>query len=208
MTTYVIGAGVTGLSFSKAFRDEVQILESKKDLGGKALSYKVETGVGNFGFDVGGHWFHHKSAPEALELLEGLELEGHKRYAYIFLDNHFFEFPIQQSYKTHPNSNFVKSVEKDFEKIQKDNKEFYNYNDMLIQSYGKTLYDSFFQNYNMKMFGVHDLSQIGIGSYEKIRNVRTNEDTKGYNEDFVYPKGHIGAKGIPLFLAKSVISKL
>ena len=75
---------------------------------------------------------------------------------------------------------------------------------MLLQSYGKTLYDSFFRNYNMKMFGVHDLSQIGIGRYEKIRNVRTDEDIKGYNEDFVYPKGNIGAKGIPLFLAKNL----
>ena len=61
----------------------------------------------------------------------------------------------------------------------------------------------FFRNYNMKMFGVQDLSRIGLGSYEKKRNVRMNEDVKGYNGDFVYPKGDIGAKGIPLFLAEN-----
>src|SRR4051812_9577518 len=110
MTTYVIGAGVTGLSFSKVFGDEAEILESNNDLGGKALSYKVETDVGSFVFDIGGHWFHHKNAPEALELLEGFELEGHKRYAYIYLDGHFFDFPIQQSYKMHSNLDFVGRV--------------------------------------------------------------------------------------------------
>ncbi|WP_026558796.1 FAD-dependent oxidoreductase [Bacillus sp. J37] len=203
MITYVIGAGVTGLSFVKVFGDDAEILESKKELGGKALSYQVETDVGDFGFDIGGHWFHHKSAPEALELLEGLELESHKRNAYIYLDGQFFDFPIQQSYIAHSNLDFVKRVERDFKAIQKDHKLYDNYNDMLLESYGFTLYESFFRNYNMKMLGIEDLSRIGIGNYEKKRNVRIDEDIKGYNDDFVYPKGVIGAKGIPIFLAKN-----
>ena len=120
-------------------------MESKNDLGGKALSYQVETDVGNFGFDIGGHWFHHNSAPEALELLEGLGLERHKRYAYIYLDGQFFDFPIQQSYTTHSNLDFVKSVKRDLKVIQEDNKLYDNYNDMLLESYGFTLYESFFQ---------------------------------------------------------------
>jgi protoporphyrinogen oxidase len=204
MSIYVIGAGVTGLSFAKIHGDEVKILESNNDLGGKALSYKVESDVGTFGFDIGGHWFHHKNAPEALELLEGLELEKHKRYAYILLDKEFFDFPIQQSYKKHPDSSFVKSVERELQQIQNEKSLFYNYNEMLLKSYGQTLYDSFFKNYNMKMLGVSELSRIGIGRYEKIRNVRTNKDVSGYNDDFVYPKGGIGAKGIPIYLAENL----
>lgn len=201
---HVIGAGVTGLAFAKCYRDEYRILESKKELGGKALSYKVETNKGDFGFDIGGHWFHHKSAPETLELLNGLELEEHRRYAYVYLDDQFFEYPIQQSYKAHLNPFFVFKVERELRSIKGNNHSYAHYDDMLKKSYGPTLYDSFFRNYNMKMYGVKDLSQINVGSYEKIRNLRTLGGNNGYNVDFVYPKGDIGAKGIPLFLARNL----
>jgi protoporphyrinogen oxidase len=205
MTTYVIGAGVTGLSFAKVFNENTEILESRNDLGGKALSYTVETSVGKFGFDLGGHWFHHKNAPEALELLKGLELEGHKRYAYVYLDKQFLEFPIQQNYKAHSDPNFVKRIDKDLEEIKMGNLSYYNYDDMLLKSYGITLYQSFFRNYNTKMFGINDLSQLDVGRFEKVRNVRIDRNITGYNSDFVYPSGDEGAKGIPLFLSQNLM---
>ena len=55
---------MTGLSFAKAFKDKVKVLESNSVLGGNALSYKIKTNVGTFGFDIGGHWFQHKDVPD------------------------------------------------------------------------------------------------------------------------------------------------
>lgn len=201
----VIGAGVTGLAFSKSFgADHVKILEANSDLGGKALSYKRTTPAGTFGFDIGGHWFHHKNAPQALQLLDGLELEGHVRKAYVYLDKQFFEFPIQQSYKKHSNKDFVHRVENELTNLDKKDTSYKNYEDMLYKSYGSALYHAFFRDYNMKMYGITDLSSIHLGKYEKVRNVRLDREIKGYNGDFVYPAGDTGAKGIPLFLSKGL----
>ncbi|WP_078428899.1 protoporphyrinogen/coproporphyrinogen oxidase [Alkalihalobacterium alkalinitrilicum] len=203
--TYVIGAGVTGLTFGKVFGNEVNILEAHDKLGGKALSYKVETNVGRFGFDLGGHWFHHKNAPDTVKLLKGLPLERHKRLAYVYLENQFLDFPIQQSYKNHSNLEQVKRIEKDFKFIEEnDNQSFNNYNEMLVKSYGETLYHWFFRDYNIKMLGVRDLSLIDVGRLEKVRNFRVKDGEKDYNSDFLYPKGDIGAKGIPLILSKGL----
>ncbi|MDQ0917492.1 NAD(P)/FAD-dependent oxidoreductase [Paenibacillus sp. V4I5] len=202
MTIHVIGAGVTGLSFAKAFSEEVNILESCESLGGKALSYKVETNVGTFGFDIGGHWFHYKSTPAVLSILKGLEVQAHTRKAFVYLHEHFFEFPIQQSYIGHSDKKFVNNVKQELQNVNFYH-EYNNYDEML-HSYGLTLYQSFFKNYNSKMYGVNDLSEIGVGKFETIRNVRTSTNITGYNGDFLYPKGDIGARGIPAFLADNL----
>ncbi|MCR8633349.1 protoporphyrinogen/coproporphyrinogen oxidase [Paenibacillus radicis (ex Xue et al. 2023)] len=203
MTIHVIGAGVTGLSFAKACSEEVNILEACENVGGKALSYKVETKVGTFGFDIGGHWFHYKSTPAVLDILEGLELQAHTRNAFVYLHEHFFKFPIQQSYIGHPDKKFVNDVKQELQSVN-NFQEYNNYEEMLLQSYGLTLYESFFKDYNSKMYGIYDLSAIGVGKFETIRNVRTHRNITGYNGDFLYPKGDIGASGIPFFLADNL----
>ncbi|MFH5185324.1 protoporphyrinogen/coproporphyrinogen oxidase [Paenibacillus sp. TAB 01] len=203
MTIQVIGAGVTGLSFAKAYGEEVNIFEACENSGGKASSYKVETNVGTFGFDIGGHWFHYKSTPAVLDMLEGLELQDHTRKAYVYLHGHFFEFPIQQSYIRHPDKRLVSHIKQELRKINMAPK-YNNYDEMLLQSYGLTLYKLFFKDYNSKMYGMKDLSEIAVGRFETIRNVRTHTNTTGYNGDFLYPKGNIGANGIPLFLANKL----
>lgn len=201
MAIVVIGAGVTGLSFAKAFGD-VQVFESNSSLGGKALSYKVNTEVGTFGFDVGGHWFHHQNAPGALKLLESLPLVKHDRYAYVYLDGILYDYPIQQSYKKNPDKGFVSKVEHELREIEREEIKYSNYYEMLLNSYGPTLFHSFFSNYNIKMFGEMDLTRINIGKFETVRNVRISDNGNGYNSSFLYPMGDAGAQAIPLHLSK------
>jgi len=203
MKAYVIGAGVTGLSFAKTYQGNVEILEAGSSLGGKALSYKTETEFGIFGFDLGGHWFHHKSAPGALRLLEGLELEEHERKAYVHLDGQLLDYPIQQSYIRHQDSRFVEQVRLELQAIQ-PSAAYDNYEHMLLESYGPALYQAFFKNYNCKMYGVHDLAQMGAGRLETVRNVRTHQNPAGYNSDFLYPRAGLGAQAIPQFLARDL----
>ncbi len=158
MTKVVIGAGVTGLSFAHTYAGEVDIFESESDLGGKAMSYKVNTDMGQFGFDVGGHWFHHKNAPDALKLLKGLSLDGHIRHAYVYLDDMYYKYPLQHNYNHHPNRNFVRRVEDELKETQRlAHSTHANYEDFLIDSFGLTLYETFFRDYNMKIFGSQNL---------------------------------------------------
>ncbi|EJR92971.1 hypothetical protein [Bacillus mycoides] len=79
-----------------------------------------------------------------------------------------------------------------------------NYAEMLRFSYGDSLYNLFFKPYNEKMFGIENLSSLQYGNFEKIRNVRLNQNQQGYNGDFIYPSGTQGAKAIPEKLSEGV----
>lgn len=206
MSMYIIGAGVTGLAFASAL-GRGKVLESAPELGGKASSYHVHTAVGKFTFDIGGHWFHLQNAPKVMQLLDDLPLEKHVRQAFVYWDNKWFDFPIQQSYKAHPDYRLVDQIEYELTAITSEaatkSRGYLNYSDMLLHSYGPTLFECFFRDYNVKMFGVPNLSQIQIGQYEEVRNVRTNQSIEGYNHYFYYPRGELGASAIPLHLAQN-----
>jgi protoporphyrinogen oxidase len=206
MSIYIIGAGVTGLSFASALGGGT-VLERAPELGGKASSYNVQTSVGKFTFDIGGHWFHLQNTPKVMQLLEGLPLKKHVRRAFVYWDEEWFDFPIQQSYKTHPDSRLVDQIDHELSTVENEaanrSRNYLNYSDMLLNSYGPTLFEHFFRDYNVKMYGVPNLSQIQIGKYEKVRNVRTNQSKEGYNHYFYYPQGNLGASAIPNHLAQN-----
>lgn len=201
MGMYVIGAGVTGLAFANAYgTDQTLIFEQSSMHGGKAKSYAIDSEKGTFYFDTGGHWFHFASAPKVLSLLNGLELNAHERHAFVWLDDLFFDFPIQASFIEHPSQKFVGKATYDLEEAQAKSIAASNYDEMLFYSYGKTLYEKFFKPYNQKLFGLEDLRKISYGKFETLRNVRIG--AKGYNAQFYYPKGTVGAQGIPSQLQK------
>ena len=142
MSIYIIGAGVTGLSFASASGGGT-VLERAPELGGRASSYHVQTSVGKFTFDIGGHWFHLQNAPKVMQLLEGLPLKKHARRAFVYWDEEWFDFPIQQSYRTHPDRRLVDQIEQELTTAEKEaairSHNYLNYSDMLLNSYGPTL---------------------------------------------------------------------
>lgn len=197
----VIGAGVTGLAFAKAFGD-ARIFERTVSVGGKANTFSTETEVGTFYYDIGGHWFHHKGHPEVLSLFSDVSLKGHERKAFVYLDEQYLPFPIQQTYKLIRDQKVVQSITNELSMLTKDTPK--NYRDLLLYSYGRTLFDIFFEPYNMKMYGVEDLTELSFSKQEATRNVRLNSDVNGYNGDFVYPTGTQGAVAIPRSIGKDV----
>ncbi|WP_379138557.1 protoporphyrinogen/coproporphyrinogen oxidase [Paenibacillus sp. sgz500958] len=198
----VIGAGVTGLFFAKAF-GEAKVFEASDAPGGKACSQTVETDAGTFIFDTGGHWFHQQNAPGVLGLLDGLALIKHQRKAHVLMNSSLYDFPIQTSYVNIPDKPFVEAVKRELAAIEGRGNTSRTYRELLLNSYGETLYNSFFRDYNLKMFGVSDLSDIALGQYEAVRNVPVN-NCKGYNNEFLYPDGNGGARAIPLHLSKGL----
>lgn len=202
MTIYVIGAGVTGLTFARAARGAV-VLEAGAAVGGKASSFKAESAAGTFVFDVGGHWFHRDSAPETLELLRGLPLLRHTRKAKVLIRGEWCDFPIQSSYRSLTDRLFVQAVEDELRHAPGRSAETPNYAELLLHSYGATLYDAFFRDYNRKMYGVEELSGMAVGRYDAVRNVPV-DNNRGYNHDFYYPAGGEGAMAIPRHLAQGL----
>ena len=207
IVTHIIGAGVTGLGFAQCFgADKLEILEASDRLGGMAASYKLSSIAGVFGFDVGGHWFHHQGAPEAVRLLDGLPLKRHRRCAKVFWDGGLYDFPLQASYRQHWDQELVSRITSEITEITELPKTpvYANYDDMLLRSYGPTLAELFFRPYNRKIFGIWDLSRVAVGWLDTVRNVRAAGPLKGYNTEFLYPAGNAGAEAIPRFLARGL----
>ncbi|MCU6709583.1 FAD-dependent oxidoreductase [Paenibacillus sp. J5C_2022] len=202
MRTHVIGAGVTGLAFAKAHGDAI-VMEASSVIGGKAGSYAVNSSNGSFIFDTGGHWFHLESSPEIMHLLHGLPLIRHERQAHVLLNGRLYDFPIQASFDESPDPAFVKAVAQELQQSTAAGSKPSNYEEFLMASYGNTLYQSFFRDYNRKMYGEMDLSRIEIGYFDTVRNVRLNRSS-GYNREFYYPAFDAGAAGIPRHLSKGL----
>ncbi|OMF37953.1 hypothetical protein BK133_02915 [Paenibacillus sp. FSL H8-0548] len=202
MSVLVIGAGVTGLTFAKVFGD-TEVFEAASAVGGKAGSVTVDTDVGPFVFDTGGHWFHQQNSPEVLKLLNGLPMKKHVRRAFVLINGCLYDFPIQRSYKAIPDLAFVKRVNYELLQNQSWKGIVHNYEDLLLRTYGKTLYETFFRDYNKKMYGLTDLSKIRVGQYDAVRNVPIH-NKYGYNNEFYYPSDNRGAIGIPLHLSKDL----
>lgn len=202
MSVWVIGAGVTGLTFAQMYKD-AQVFEAASAVGGKAISQVVAAEAGRFVFDVGGHWFHQQSAPEVLKLLDGLPLKKHKRKAYVLLDNRLYDFPIQASFRSIPDFELVKRISHELRGGQDKPVLARNVEELLQHTYGTTLYDLFFRDYNRKMYGVEELEDIPLGKYHAVRNVPLH-NRSGYNNEFYYPAGDSGAGGIPQHLARGL----
>jgi|GEM_PF-2198149 len=202
MSVFVIGAGVSGLAFAKAYPG-AQVLEALSSVGGKAASFTVDTSAGPFRFDIGGHWFHHQHSPDVLKLLSGLSLLKHERQAYVLIDGQLYSFPIQNSYKQLPNETLIAAIDAELLNSQSREREPRHYDELLLHTYGRTLYEMFFRDYNKKMYGVTDLSAILIGKYDAVRNVPLH-NKKGYNSEFYYPADNSGAMGIPSHLSKGL----
>ena len=200
----VIGAGVSGLAFARAYGDAT-VFERSAAIGGKAISYHADSPAGRFHFDLGGHWFHHKSDPDVLSLFDGLALNQHVRHAYVYLHGCYLDFPLQKNYHqlTHVAPELVSIIDGELQRLIPCHPTA-NYDQMLRQSYGETLYALFFSPYNRKMFGIDELHTLQVDSLDVVRNVRLDQSTSGYNGDFVYPSGTVGASAIPHHLAQGV----
>ncbi|WP_438432138.1 protoporphyrinogen/coproporphyrinogen oxidase [Gorillibacterium sp. sgz500922] len=208
MSLYVLGAGVTGLAFARSCGGQAVILEAGPAAGGKARSYTVETAAGRFGFDTGGHWFHRQNAPEVLALLEGLPLVRHERRAYVLLNGKRIGYPLQQTYEELSDRKLVQRIRRELNSAVATGGEARQYEELLLRTFGPTLYRLFFGDYNRKMYGVRNLREIAVGSsgYEALRNVKP-AGGQGYNREFWYPASG-GAEAIARHLARGLDIRL
>lgn len=201
----VLGAGITGLTFAKVYGKGAVVYEKENQLGGKCRTTKIDSRVGTFTFDIGGHWLHLQGFPEAEKFFSNLKT--HKRNAYVKFLDILVDFPIQQNFYQIEDKKLVRKIKNELHEIMKKQNEkieFNNYKEMLLGSYGETLFKLFFKGYNEKLFGLDDLSEISYGKFELIRNVRLG-DKKGYNDEFKYPVGGVGIQGLINELSKDVV---
>jgi len=183
----VLGGGLAGMTVAKALAGshDVRVLEQEDRLGGLLRTFRgTVDGVGEFRFDIGGHWLHRDGFSGVADLFSGLV--EHERHAFVYVNGKHGRFPIQAFYDDVFDGETAVSICEELANRTDDQPR--SYADMLQKSYGETLFDRFFEPYNRKLFGVPDLTPISFGELELVRNVRVG-DKAGYNSTFLYPDG-------------------
>jgi protoporphyrinogen oxidase len=162
----IIGAGPAGLTAAYELSDsgkKVMLLEKKSRVGGLA-----ETKVfGNYRYDIGPHRFFTKNKEVYdlfLKILDDDSVEV-KRKTRILFKNSYFDYPL-----TPVNALFglgiMESIAIGFSYISARVKSYLritkiiNFEDWVIDRFGKKLFNNFFKNYTEKVWGI-DCKDIG-----------------------------------------------
>ncbi|HYC77833.1 MAG TPA: FAD-dependent oxidoreductase [Planctomycetota bacterium] len=160
----VLGGGLAGLSCAHRLSKQgyrITVVEQYDEVGGLASSGTITTPWGEFDYDTGPHRFHTGEKhlnDEVLELL-GDNVVTANRLSRIFLYGRFFNYPLV-------GSNVVKSLPKsvllkcglDYAWIKIKNvfarKPDDNFENWVVNRFGRKLYEIFFGVYTAKTWGI------------------------------------------------------
>jgi len=151
----IVGGGVSGLSvaYLLATHDVPTVLIEKEDrLGGLARSFRY----GEFTFDIGPHRFHSERT-DIVALIKNI-LDGHvhtiPRSSSVRFAGAFYPWPLHPSYtllRFPPR--IALSILRDLFVIY-HGRSMNTFKDYIINLYGKTLYELFFEGYSAKFLGI------------------------------------------------------
>ena len=165
----VIGAGVSGMTVARLLKDSYQVVVYEKETtpGGLIRCKRV---AGNLFHTCGGHVFNSK-LPHVLVWFWSLfdkdeEFVKAERNSVVFMsDGCEVPYPIENHAYQLPDD-MVKSFVTDLVLMaQQDRKEVSNFEEFLINRFGKTLYEAYFRPYNNKIWR-RPLSDVPISWLE------------------------------------------
>ena len=201
----VIGAGVSGLSFANAIRDEfrgqgrqapsVMVLESESEPGGYCRSIRRS----GFVWDYSGHFFHFRH-PEIESWLRDRmphqDVLTVTRRSNIWHRGTVIDFPFQKNIHQLPKEDFIDCLVTLFFRDDASGSPD-SFRSMVMQRYGSGIASRFLIPYNEKLYAC-DLDRLdpqAMGRFfphasveDIIRNMR-DPDPAGYNATFTYPLG-------------------
>ena len=160
----VLGGGLAGLSAANRLKDNgwnVTVVEALPDVGGLAGSFTIDTEWGEFDYDNGPHRFHttDEHLIEEVRRLLGDNVCTANRLSRIFLYNRFFDYPLKGGnvLKNLPKLVLIKAfldffwmkIRSLFHRRPDD-----NFENWIVNRFGKKLYDVFFGTYTEKTWGI------------------------------------------------------
>ena len=196
--TFIIGAGLTGLSAAYHLKDNYILFEKGFVPGGMASSENIK----DFIFDKTGHILHFQTE-YAKKLIENIiirsRLTGCKRFSWIFSKDTYTRYPFQvNTYKLPPSvikDCLIKMVQAQSSFKMKNTPD--NLRDWILENFGEGIAKHFMFPYNRKLWQT-PLSNIGIDWVDKfipkaqlgsaIRGAVSDfKKGFGYNKIFYYP---------------------
>jgi len=202
MKVAVVGGGISGVSIAKLLGEhtEVDLFEKRDRIGGLIQCDIVD---GNLFHKVGGHVFNSKDDAVFKWFWDHFDQDEEfyslKRNAKILLDGKYLEYPIENNLyklKEEEVNNIVKElIEGNIENIGDQEVSF---EEFLLNSFGKTLYEIYFKPYNEKIWD-RALSSLPIEWLDgklpmpNLHEILTNNilrkgESKMVHSTFFYPK--------------------
>lgn len=189
----IIGTGPAGLTaayyFAKFTDIKPIVLEKENFVGGLARTMNFS---GNR-LDIGGHKFFSKHE-EVLKVWNELLPEEekifltHQSISRIFYQQKFFSYPISLNFNVIKNLGLMKtfSIGTSFIKAKLNKRDEITLEDSLINRFGQKLYETFFREYTIKVWGRSPQEINANSGAEKILGLGLNENPPV--EEIFYPK--------------------
>lgn len=189
----IIGAGISGLSYSMFHDGDYIVLEKDDTVGG----YCRTTKRNGFVWDYSGHFFHFQDSAIKEQLMAGLAKDGLvtvNKCTHIKYKSKLIDYPFQKNIHQLDKDEFIDCLVDLFESGGND---FLSFKEMLYAKFGKSIAEKFLIPYNTKLYAtdLNNLDSEAMGRFfpyaEKediIRNFRQATNLS-YNGSFVYPRG-------------------
>jgi protoporphyrinogen oxidase len=202
----VVGAGMTGLSFANAIREEaarrsrplpeVLVLEADTQPGGYCKTIKQD----GFVWDYSGHFFHFKH-PEIEAWLRarmpGQDIREVEKRAFIRYAGRDVDFPFQKNIHQLPREDFIDCLHDLWFRDAQPAEGPDSFKRMLYRRFGRGIAEAFLVPYNEKLYAC-DLDTLDVDAMGRffpkgdaddiVRNMKT-PDNRSYNSTFTYPLG-------------------
>jgi len=213
----IIGAGISGLSIAQLLkgRYEVVVFEAESRPGGMIKCDIVE---GNLFHRTGGHVFNTKRQ-DVLDWFWGnfdRETEFHKatRNASVSMpDGKAVPYPIE-NYVYYLDEETQKSFIEDLISMAKNSdKEMQNFEEFLLNRFGRTLYELYFKPYNQKVWR-KDLSKVPLSWLEgklpmpTLQEIIYNNMNHIQEQNFVHSSFYYAKQGGSQFIADRLANGL
>lgn len=202
----VVGAGISGLSFANAIREEAEaqgrahpevlIVEADSEPGGYCKTI-VRDG---FVWDYSGHFFHFKH-PEIETWLRarmpGQEVRTVEKRTFIRYAGRDVDFPFQKNIHQLPQPDFINCIHDLWFREAAPVEGPDSFKKMLYRRFGRGIAEAFLVPYNEKLYAC-DLDTLDVNAMGRffpkgdaddiVRNMK-DADNLSYNSTFSYPLG-------------------
>lgn len=189
----IVGAGISGLSYAAATKNDYLVVERENEIGGYCRSVRS----GEYIWDYSGHFFHFQR--EAIKdfvisRMEEDEMLKVYKFTQIYYKGRHVDYPFQMNIHQLDKEEFIDCLY-DLFTIDGD-AEVTSFKQMLYAKFGRSIAEKFLIPYNEKLYATNldklDVDAMGrffpyADKEQIVRNFR-NPQHQSYNAFFLYPR--------------------
>ncbi|MBR5695615.1 MAG: FAD-dependent oxidoreductase [Paludibacteraceae bacterium] len=189
----IIGAGISGISYAAATKNDYLIIEQSDSIGGYCKTINQD----GFTWDYSGHFFHFQRPEIKDYVMKNLKEEDMLKvfkHTQIYYKGLLVDYPFQMNIHQLEKEEFIDCLYDLFSK--KEDTCVSSFKAMLYAKFGKSIAEKFLIPYNEKLYAV-DLDKLDVDAMGRffpyadkeqiVLNFRNAKD-QSYNSFFLYPK--------------------